>query len=414
MKKENFTVDRVSNFKCASNKKQSIFWDGKTPGLGLRVTSTGAKSYIFEARLNGKTIRTTIGDQRTWAIGKAQEQATRLKSQIDQNIDPRKVLAQQRAENETLRKESIRSSIRVSEVWVVYIEARRYKWSVRHLADHINLSRSEEGKVPGTLAALMPLKLAEINSKLVRSWLQDEVTHRPTQAALAFRLLRAFLNWCSDLPEFSGIASADACQARMAKDTLLKKNVKTDCLQREQLPAWFSAVRNIQNPVISAYLQILLLIGSRREELAELKWDDVDFKWNTIIIRDKVEGLRTIPLTPFVSQLMSALPRRNVWVFSSPLSKSGRLQEPSIQHHKACAISDIEGMTLHGLRRSFSTLTEWIECPVGVVAQIMGHKPSATAERHYKVRPLDILRMWHTKIETWILEQAGIEFEQSR
>ena len=83
MKKENFTVDRVSNFKCASNKKQSIFWDGKTPGLGLRVTSTGAKSYIFEARLNGKTIRTTIGDQRTWAIGKAQEQATRLKSQID-------------------------------------------------------------------------------------------------------------------------------------------------------------------------------------------------------------------------------------------------------------------------------------------------------------------------------------------
>ena len=166
--------------------------------------------------------------------------------------------------------------------------------------------------------------------------------------------------------------------------------------------------------MISAYLQILLLIGSRREELAELKWDDVDFKWNTIIIRDKVEGLRTIPLTPFVSQLMSALPRRNVWVFSSPLSKSGRLQEPSIQHHKACAISSIEGMTLHGLRRSFITLTEWIECPVGVVAQIMGHKPSATAEKHYKVRPLDILRMWHTKIEAWILEQAGIEVEQTQ
>ena len=41
----------------------------------------------------------------------------------------------------------------------------------------------------------------------------------------------------------------------------------------------------------------------------------------------------------------------------------------------------------------------------------MGHKPSATAEKHYKVRPLDLLRMWHTKIEAWMLGQAGIAFE---
>ena len=38
------------------------------------------------------------------------------------------------------------------------------------------------------------------------------------------------------------------------------------------------------------------------------------------------------------------------------------------------------------------------------------HKPSATAEKHYKVRPLDLQRMWHTRIEAWILEQAGVEF----
>ena len=35
---------------------------------------------------------------------------------------------------------------------------------------------------------------------------------------------------------------------------------------------------------------------------------------------------------------------------------------------------------LHRLRRSFNSLTEWLETPAGVVAQIMGHKPSATAE----------------------------------
>ena len=73
------------------------------------------------------------------------------------------------------------------------------------------------------------------------------------------------------------------------------------------------------------------------------------------------------------------------------------------------AVAGIEGLTLHGLRRSFGTLSEWVETPVGIVYQIQGHKPSATAEKHYRPRPLDLLRMWHVKIEEWILEQAGIK-----
>jgi len=56
-------------------------------------------------------------------------------------------------------------------------------------------------------------------------------------------------------------------------------------------------------------------------------------------------------------------------------------------------------------------LTEWLEVPVGVVAQLMGHKPSATAEKHYTVRPLDLLRVHHERIEAWILEQAGVTFD---
>lgn len=39
----------------------------------------------------------------------------------------------------------------------------------------------------------------------------------------------------------------------------------------------------------------------------------------------------------------------------------------------------------------------------------MGHTLSALAEKQYRDRPLDFLRMWHVKVESWILEQAGIE-----
>jgi integrase len=71
----------------------------------------------------------------------------------------------------------------------------------------------------------------------------------------------------------------------------------------------------------------------------------------------------------------------------------------------------LENLTPHGLRRSFKSLTEWLEIPAGVVAQLMGHKPSVTAEKHYTVRPLELLALHHEKIEAWILEQAGVTFD---
>lgn len=86
---ENFTAARVAAFACEAGKTQTIFRDGKTPGLGLRVTSTGTKSYVFETELFGRTVRMTIGDVRTWHIAQAQAEATRLKAMTDQGIDPR-------------------------------------------------------------------------------------------------------------------------------------------------------------------------------------------------------------------------------------------------------------------------------------------------------------------------------------
>ena len=68
----------------------------------------------------------------------------------------------------------------------------------------------------------------------------------------------------------------------------------------------------------------------------------------------------------------------------------------------------IPNLSIHGLRRSFGTLAEWVECPTGISAQIMGHKPSALAEKHYRKRPIDLLRQWHSKIEKFILDEAGI------
>ena len=115
-----------------------------------------------------------------------------------------------------------------------------------------------------------------------------------------------------------------------------------------------------------------------------------------------------------MAELLAGLPKRNEWVFSSPTAKGGSISVPRAHHVSACKVAGVEGLTLHDLRRSFKSLTEWLEVPVGVVAQIQGHKPSATAEKHYTVRPLDLLRIHHERIEAWILEQAGIVFEAAQ
>jgi len=423
MAKINFTAARVAAYKCPDGKAQSFLWDSKAPGLGLRATGAGAKAYIFQGKLNGATVRITIGDALNWTIEQAQERARELQTSfIDKGIDPREYAQKERAAAVARKAEARRQDALFGEAWEVYLNARKPRWSERHYQDHIQ--HADEGGKPkkrgqgvtvaGPLASLRPLKLSALTSDHIAQWLDGEARERPTMTALSFRLLRGFIRWTDDTPTFRGVIPADSYRSRGVKDAVPRTKAKEgDSLQREQLPAWFASVRNIGNPVISAYLQALLITGARREEMLALRWVDVDFQWRGLLIADKVEQDtgRKIPLPPYLAALLAALPRRNEWVFSSTGSESGHVEEPRVAHNQALDIAGLPHVSLHGLRRSFGTLAEWCEVPVGVVAQIQGHKPSAIAEKHYRRRPLDLLRKWHDNIEAWMLEQAGIEFK---
>jgi len=220
----------------------------------------------------------------------------------------------------------------------------------------------------------MPLALADLTAERVAAWLEKEATERPTNTAQSYRLLRALIRWAADIPAYRGIIAPETYSVNSVREAVPKSQAADgEGLQREQLQAWFEAIRHIRNPVISSYLQALLLTGARREELAALRWNDVDFQWMTMTIKDKVEGIRMIPLTPYTAFLM-ALPRRNEFVFSSPTSASGYIEEPRIAHTKALAGAGLPHVSLHGLRRSFGTLCEWVEVLAGISAQIMGSR----------------------------------------
>ena len=442
MAKIAFTAGRLTGFKCPSNKTQAFLWDATVPGLGLRATPAGKPAYIFQGRYQEKTVRLTIGSPESWKIPQAQEKARALQRLIDDGHDPRDLkrdaltAASEKKAAAIAEAEALKiASLTVGEVWTSYLEQRKPHWGDLHYRDHVDKAKAgglpsgrrgggKQLTKPGPLAALMPLPMKSLDPATIEAWASNEGKTRASSARLAWRLLTVFLTWCGEQPAYAGLVAAkNPAKTKKARESLGKAGTKSDVLQREQLSVWFAAVQQIQNPVISACLQMMLLTGARPGEVLSLRWEDINTQWKGIQIRDKVEGTREIPATPYMLHLLAALPRRtmkdkvtgnqipNPWVFPSHTSATGCLTEPNNPHTRACKAAGLEGLTLHGLRRSFASLTEWLEVPAGVVAQIQGHKPSATAEKHYKVRPLELLRVHHERIEGWILEQAGVTFD---
>jgi integrase len=430
MAKIAFTAGRVSGFKCPPDKKQAFLWDVTAPGLGLRTTPAGKPAYVFQSVYQGKDVRLTIGSPAAWCIPDAQAKARELQRLIDEGKDPRELkrdaLAAQaeREANAAAQVEANKlAALTVGEAWAAYVAERTPHWGDLHRNDHERLTRaggkeSQRGTrgrgvtIAGPLHPLLDLPLRDLTAPAIEAWAAREAQTRPTAARLAWRLLKAFLGWCAEQPQYSTVLpDTNPAKTRKAREALGKASAKNDSLLKEQLPAWLAAVRNIGNLTVAAYLQSLLLTGARPGEVLAMRWEDLNTQWRGLTIRDKVEGERVIPLTPYVWHLLAALPRRNEWVFASNRTENTALTEPNHAHDKACKVAAIDALTLHGLRRSFGTLSEWLEVPAGVVAQIQGHKPSATAEKHYRVRPLDLLRVHHERIEAWILEQAGVTFD---
>ena len=435
MAKIGFTAGRVVGFKCPDSKEQAFLWDSGAPGLGVRATPAGKPSYIFQGLFKGKTLRMTIGSPSAWSIPEAQLRARELQRQIDEGRDPRAVTRERTAADAATREREKLDALIFGDVWTRYLTERKPYWSTRHFDDHQAMMqaggqprdrRQGVSTVPGPLAALSHLRLSGLDGPTLEAWAIREAKTRPARVRLALRLLKAFLRWAHAEPDLKGRVDPTAASAKKTREAAGKAGAKNDNIQRDQLRMWFSHVQAIQNPVIAGYLQCLLLTGARREELAALKWEDVDFQWRSMDIRDKIDGRRSVPLTPFVSQLLAQMPRANDFVFSAArfvasvggapghwvnTSKSGHIAEPSIAHRKACKAAGLEGLTLHGLRRSFASLCEWLDIPGGISAQIQGHAPQGTREQNYIRRPLDLLRMHHEKIEAWMLSEAQVPFD---
>ncbi len=90
-----------------------------------------------------------------------------------------------------------------------------------------------------------------------------------------------------------------------------------------------------------------------------MSWNNIDFNRCEWSIQETKNGeSHTIPLIPqAVSILKERLERKtNQWVFSSPASKSGHIEEPKRAWKNLLKRADIQDLRIHDLRR---TLGSW-------------------------------------------------------
>lgn len=249
------TAGRVDAFTCPADKPQAFLWDTDTPTLALRATPTGRKTYVFESRLNGATIRINIGTLADWPIEKARTKAQGLKMLVDNGTDPREVERDRQAAAVEMKaaaaakvKADKVAAVTVGEVWAAYIAERRPFWGDLHYRDHIDKAKAgglpsgrrgggKQLTKPGPLAPLMPLALKDLDQATIERWAADEGKTRASSARLAWRLLTVFLTWCGEQPAYAALLPAkNPAKTKKAREHWARPEPNRTCCSANNWP----------------------------------------------------------------------------------------------------------------------------------------------------------------------------------
>lgn len=396
--------------KLEPTEKQYLVWDEKYTGLGVLVSPKGAKSFVYQGRVGGKQKRITLGKYPLMSYQDAIDKASEISKQMTAGIDPSRQKAEQLAKNAEFEQIKTKNSITFGQAFTDYFNTKKGDWSENYIKDHINSAKpymSDKPYKDGCLAYIWHTPLSELTPDLVERWIRHENQTRKTRMAIAYRIYRAFVNWANERETYKDIIPTKSATAKIVSNAVAKTGRHKHSLQRSQLPLWFKTLEQI-HPTHATVLICMLLNGSRPNEMLSLKWENVDFDWKTITIIDKVDQWeRTIPLTPYTEYLIKQMPKHSDYIFAT--DKNDDHTELGKTYRTAILDAGLPRLPPKAMRKSFSNLSEWVGVPHGVVKQIMGHRPSATDEKHYKDRPIDLLRHWHIIIEQFILSEAGVD-----
>ena len=391
-------VDKLST----PENGQAFIRDTELKGFAVRVTSSGAKSFILEKRIDGKVKRLTLGRYPELTVEQARKEAHKLLGHIAVGRNPAAEKKQKVLQGTTLK-----------QAFDDFLKTRK-NLKERTLYDYRRLTK---------------VAFADWQDKAMIDISKDMISKRHNKigsergeayANLAMRFLRALFNFAIAQYE-DGNGKSILQENPVMRLTQTRAWYRVDrrqtVIKPHQLAQWYQAVMSLQQDQISSqsvlvadYLLFLLFTGLRRPEAATLTWLAIDLDDRSFTLTDtKNHQPLTLPLTDFIYELLEN--RRTVtnsdYVFAGD-GKSGYLIEPRRQVQKVIQSSGVS-FTLHDLRRTFITIAESIDISAYALKRLVNHKMSNDVTAGYIVSDVERLRKPMQQISSQLLRYFKIE-----
>jgi integrase len=365
-------------------------WDSQVPGLGLRITSTGAKSWVAMYRVHGKQRRLTIGPYPAFSLAQAREAGLQAIQTAKRGIDP---VEQRAAQIEEERRAKATAPKAVGKVAGDFIE-KYAKAKNRSWRETERIFRHD------ILPAIGTMKLDQVTRRDLLDLL-DGVKDRgsPLMANRVLSAVRKFFNWTieRDLLASSPAAGLKSPSSEKSRDRILGEGETKALWKVWTMFGW---------PFGTA-LQLMLVTGQRRDEVATMRWRDIDLEkalWTLPREATKSDRLHEVPLSTLAMAILAQVPRRGDLLFSTngktPVSGFSKVKE------RTDILSGVREWRIHDLRRTVASGMARLSIPPHIVEKVLNHSSgsisgvAAVYNRHgYLDEKREALEAWARELK---------------
>jgi integrase len=365
----------VSKLAPPASGRIEIF-DSTLPSFGVRLTSSGTRSFFVMTRVRGTLRRVTLGSHPAIRLADARRLAREAMAMARLGNDPS-------ASKRAARRPAERPVERVIQDYI----ARAQKARGRRAWREVERSLSRE------LAPWQGRPIESITRADVLELL-DAIVDRgsPAMANLLLRHLKHFMGWCLErgLIEASPAAGIRAPAEMRSRDRVLTE---------PELAAVWAACGTLGWP-FGPLVRLLILTGQRRNEVAWMRWRDVDLQQNVWTLPrelTKSDRAHVVPLSDPAKEIIAGLPRLAELVFpanregsSHPVSGFSRakarldaemlrlLRKHATGQGQEPTKVELKPWRLHDLRRTAASGMARLGAPPHVIGHALNHVPAAS------------------------------------
>lgn len=145
---------------------------------------------------------------------------------------------------------------------------------------------------------------------------------------------------------------------------------------------------------MAEFVRFAAITGMRREEIARLRWEDLDEKAGLILVRDRKDPRRKLGNDQRVPLLFGSLEIVQRQLRSGALIFPVRPDSVSTLFPRACKAVGIVGLRFHDLRHTAITRMFERKMSIEEVALISGHRSWAMLRRYTHLRPEDLAQRY--------------------